>query len=1017
MKKGKILSVFLLSILALSIIGPITANAVVVKDTVSISDARVYSKELQDQNGDKIDDKLERTLKQTDDKLERTLKQTDDLFVDLVVKFRQSITKKQRILLNDLGAQCFENTWDQGRRIHIRAGKTIIPAITKLDGVSLITSAETHFIMVAIEGSDFSELATIETTFDDSEIFWNVGCALIRDFSGVENDINLLGDYDIIADVTDLKLHVHNIPDPPTNPTLKPQTQATAEAINATALWDLNYKGGGVKVGNIDTGINADHVDFTGRIIQAKSFVLKEYGYDQDDPSTEDDNGHGSHTSGTILGDGSGNDFYIGVAPDALLYFARILGEATLPSMVAALNWIVSKGVDVINLSFGGGDSPGYDVVETAFRNAVVNHEIPCSISAGNEGADGYYTAGSPGTADEVITVGALDTSYTEYDVAYFSSRGPSADDHLKPDVLAPGVEIVSCSRIGDGYTTMSGTSMAAPHVTGAMALLIGACVANGIDYSPGLIKAALMKTSILLTPLSVKMLALQGRGYINVGAAWDYILKADRIGDQPIVGACNPVKAPIHFWHEILQGQTLERYLTCVSSFAENLTLEITGDAAQYINAEPLEDKWTNAVKLTFNIPTDASLGEVTGEANLKFNGEIIDTADIEFEIVPGNDHKMLLNYRTTNWGMDHMYGQYSEYTSDILDNEFVLSEQNTILNSSILENYDAVWFPDPFSYTEFEEFGGGYEATDTYNMFTEDEAAALHDYVTNDSGTVFFCFLGHVFDAEGAIVGNNITYLNEFTDEYGIHTRDTVWEGASAIPVNTLNYTALGAEVSAIDHYGGSLSLSGDAVQVTELVEGSEYATLAYTQTASGGRVIVMTTNFGLDTDGYQNKYNYGTTQNDIFGMNLIRWATAHHRIQRQSITDDGNVTVTLTYEYVSGPGANFGGFVKTPSGGTDDLTWTEESAGVWTTTYTCAERGYHHFYPECGETGVDEFDYYSFFADLPETTTTPPTTTETPSTTETGTGDSGLGPVIVILIGSMGLASWYLLSRRRK
>jgi len=790
MRRLNIISISLLSLFLFSAVTPLVLVKADFSDATNPETAFVYQQTFLDVNGDKIADKFSREL----------LKSTNTV-IEAAIVFDKQITTGDRYDLTRLGVELSGEVWDQGHRTLVTTTKDNLDRIAGLDGVTLITSADIRFIMVAILGDDFSDFHALER-YEGAQIFWGVGCALVPYYSGVENDINRLGEFTAIVDSTDMRYMKDEVPSESTDMEAQVTTLSTSQLINATGLWDMGYKGSGVKVGNIDTGINSAHLAFSGRVIAAESFITYALGYDHEDLTTTDFNGHGTHTSGTILGDDSVNFNYQGVAPEALLYFAKIDSPATLPSMIAGLNYLAAdKKVDVINLSFGGGDGVGRDVVEIAFANVVRSKKISCSISAGNEGDTGFYSVGSPGTCDDVITVGALDSTGMPYGLEYYSSFGLSADDHMKPDLLAPGAEILSCSHIGNGYVTKSGTSMAAPHVTGALALLVQACEGEGITFNPGVFKAALMLSGELI---GVELM-MQGRGYINVGHAFTLIKNAPVGNGFPLIGALNPVVSPLHFWENLAQGQVHEQYLTTVTSQKINLTLEVTGDAAAYITVGSFITAYTNPLKVTYTIPVDAPVGTVTGLFTLKFNETVLDTAAIEFDILPSTGHRMLLSFRTTDYSIDHMYGQYAEFSEGILDAGFVISEQNVFLDSGVLANYEAVWLPDPFNFDYPYGYLDEWDTTETYNPWTEGEKTALTDYVQS-GGSVFLCFLGETeenIDGYGIIQTNtNVSVLNEWTEQFGIHVRDTIWTSPSTVIVDPVGYHPLTAGVTGIDH-----------------------------------------------------------------------------------------------------------------------------------------------------------------------------------------------------------------------
>jgi len=984
MRRGKLLSLCLLSIFVLSIATPI---AITKADFTAVAnDVTIYKNRVFDINEDKIDDKLMADIIIN-----------ADYYFDVSLAFDHQVTGLDLFKIGRLGAFCYDDTWDLGRRIKVHASREMLDDLAELPGISMITSAEIRNIFVYIEDTDISGFDVLVQNFEGVRILEALNIAMVPYYSGVENDIARLGNFDDIADVTDIRLEINSIDEIP-DKQFYPDTSTTANIINATGMWAAGFDGGGIKVGIIDTGANTVHNDLLGRIGDAQSFILQIYGYDYDDTSVEDVHGHGSHVSGIACGDGTNNAAAIGMAPAGIIYMARVEPSATSYSIAEAMNWLVkTKGCEVINLSFSGPDSPGLGITEKTFRSCVRNYGVSITTSAGNEGGDGWYTTGSPGTTDEVITVGSIDTSGgMPYTMDYYSSRGLTADNHMKPDVLAPGTDILSLAAGGQSYATRSGTSMSAPHVAGAIALLIQAAKANGIDYNPGTIKSALMQSCTLVDPNMDVM--IQGRGWINVGVAWNIMLKADKEGSKPVIGALNPIKIPYSFWDPMVQGQVAEIYVTCVSPFESGLSLEVNGTAAQFITVGSFAGEWTDVVKLTFIIPVDATIGDYAGFVTLKYNDTyILDTSEIDLEIVESNGNRILNNYRSTTRGDNHIFsGQYVNFATDVMLNGYALSEQNVVLNSTYLANYEMVWFPDPYSIYFPNDYKGDFTVAKTWHEWSADEIAALDTFVAN-GGTVFLDFLGTHYDAGLDIYyGTNVTSINRFTESYGITVRDDVWDNPSTVMVNTVGDNPLTKDVNLIDHYGCSLELSGDAVMVSEFTPGSPYATCAYTQTAGGGRVIVLTTNFLLDNEGFINNYASGATQNDVFSRNIVRWGAAKNRIELLNATQVGK-DIIVKYKYLTGDDELFSGIVTNPDNSQTALTFVEESPDVWVTTITNAESGDYYFYVECGEIGVDDYDYFSF--------------------TATGTGGIGLSTGIVAIITALGLASWYILSRRKK
>ncbi|WP_086802985.1 S8 family peptidase [Streptomyces caniscabiei] len=245
--------------------------------------------------------------------------------------------------------------------------------------------------------------------------------------------------------------------------------------IGAPKAWKAGFDGKGVTIAVLDTGIDTTHPDLKGRVRAAKNFSAS--------PDTTDKYGHGTHVASIAAGTGArSKGRYRGVAPGAELLNGKVLsdeGYGDDSGIIAGMEWAAEQGADVVNLSLGGGDTPEVDPMEAQIDKLSAEKGILFAVAAGNEG-DGPRTVGSPGSAAAALTVGAVDDKDR---LAPFSSRGPTADGRIKPDVTAPGVAVTAAAAPGsvieeevgqkpEGYLTISGTSMATPHVAGAAALL-----------------------------------------------------------------------------------------------------------------------------------------------------------------------------------------------------------------------------------------------------------------------------------------------------------------------------------------------------------------------------------------------------------------------------------------------------------------------------------------------------------------------------------------------------------------
>lgn len=257
------------------------------------------------------------------------------------------------------------------------------------------------------------------------------------------------------------------------------------QRIGAGTVHDGGNKGLGIKIGIIDSGINYNHPDLNN------NFDPLNRGYDfvQKDTDPMDVYGHGTHVAGTACA-GDNNFGVVGVAPNCALYSLRVLnddGVGSWSAVIAAMDWAVQNGMQVVNLSLGSSRDPG-TAVKTAFDNAE-KIGVVIAAAAGNSG----NTAGKgnniiyPAKYASVIAVGATDATDTR---ASFSSTGSTLE------LVAPGVSVLStwndstsphdpqpiCVDSVCYYKYGSGTSMASPHVAGVAALVIakGVADANG---------------------------------------------------------------------------------------------------------------------------------------------------------------------------------------------------------------------------------------------------------------------------------------------------------------------------------------------------------------------------------------------------------------------------------------------------------------------------------------------------------------------------------------------------------
>ncbi|UPT74941.1 MAG: S8 family peptidase [Elusimicrobiota bacterium] len=263
--------------------------------------------------------------------------------------------------------------------------------------------------------------------------------------------------------------------------------------VHAPAAWEIS-QGKGVKVAVIDTGIDSAHPELSGSVDGGYSAITKT----ENPADYQDDNGHGTHVAGTVAAkkDGKG---VVGVAPKARLYAVKVLdadGSGNLSDVIDGIVWAAKNKMDVANMSLGAPvDS---EAMKRAIRFARGSGVVVVA-AAGNSGG----SVGFPGAYEDAIAVAASD--YQDK-VASFSSRGPEVD------FIAPGVDVLS-AKMGGGFASYSGTSMAAPHVAGLAAIAVsqGYVGLNGPDG----VFAQLKKAA---SPLPELEATIQGVGMIDAG-------------------------------------------------------------------------------------------------------------------------------------------------------------------------------------------------------------------------------------------------------------------------------------------------------------------------------------------------------------------------------------------------------------------------------------------------------------------------------------------------------------------
>jgi len=326
--------------------------------------------------------------------------------------------------------------------------------------------------------------------------------------------------------------------------------------IQADKVWEADITGKNVDVAILDTGIHDEHSSLT---------IEKEVDYTGE--GTDDLHGHGTHVAGIVA---STDSTYRGVAYDADLFNVKVLnkdGSGYGSDVIKGIEWSVDNGAEIISMSLGAEVDPcdGTDAISQAVDKAV-NKGVVVVVAAGNSGPDAG-TITSPGCSKKGITVGAVDDNDN---VPSWSSRGPTDDGRVKPDLVAPGVGITSTWK-DNSFKSLSGTSMSTPHVSGVAALLLEA----DPSLKPDEVKEAL-KTTALDLGLDENT---QGAGRVDAYEAYIYVANATKEPENETEER-GEIELPPAFERELpAAGITPDSWMYRFKRFFEGIDLFFTFD------------------------------------------------------------------------------------------------------------------------------------------------------------------------------------------------------------------------------------------------------------------------------------------------------------------------------------------------------------------------------------------------------------------------------------------------------
>ncbi|MFX0207367.1 MAG: S8 family serine peptidase [Candidatus Hodarchaeota archaeon] len=644
------------------------------------------------------------------------------------------------------------------------------------------------------------------------------------------------------------------------------------DSVGASHLHGLGLEGQGVKIGIIDTGVENNTEIFGTRVIGRESFVSIENGYSADITNPEPALAHGTNVADLAAGNTNG------IAPKAEIYGAKVIhsnivtgaggggGEETTAGMLEAIDYLANNSADVINISLGQ-----YHNLASGLRDEVINyvtviHNIVFSVSAGNSGTSygDRGTLNNPSTALQCIATTASDISGTN--IAPFASRGPKVDYSLKPDITAPGIN-----------TPGQGTSFAAPIVAGGAALLISYLKNEGLSYTAGTVKAALLAGARTLN----RPIWEEGTGFINITRSIEILNSTEVINNTPDLVYLHPQKLPFDPYRILFNGTYIIFNLTVISSREKNTSIDISESISDFVstpNSSYIVNN-TTLIPINFTIPASSESQYVSGFIKIANKSLIID-----FEIRETDVH--ILFDETLNRIVRHGYGTstyeirgdssntiglYSAFT------QFLAYEHNYSVTPHVkgeitlkdLLNYDVLILANPFSNTTDQYMDWVVDPYPEYLSLTANSIDAISQFISSGGGLLI-------------INGNddayyNITAFNEFLERFDMQIRSEYSGGISTS--NIVNPQDFTTDISSFPFRGNYIQTSGNNTELVAEINGE--ATLALYRDPKGGRVLLFGTDLIFDNFGFSDyAYTGDKLDNSILALNSITWLAAAER-----------------------------------------------------------------------------------------------------------------------------------------
>ena len=747
---------------------------------------------------------------------------------------------------------------------------------------------EGEFAIFANNEIEFNEIKQLENII---KIYPNLKAIKIYLDYATYNDINKKYQEIYPSELFIIKHEKHLYDQRPYKSNLKIDSRQDIDKLNIGPLWDLGYNGTGVVVAVLDNGVDFTHPS----LIDAKNAAF--------DISTDDTypcKDHGTPVAGSVAARSSEAKYQeaVGTAPGAKIFSLEAgcgsEGAIYFDQLEAfELIFKYNNTIDIVNTSLG--TSARTNELFNKFVSQLDDLNITLVGSAGNEGIEGdrsIYAA----YGNTVWGISVAASTYSDRK-ASFSSIGPGYGFNQKPDVIAPGQDVIAVqtpdASDGERIVSIDGTSFSSPTTAGALATLLSALRDRGYITNPGLLKAALMRGSNPIT----NNINSEGFGLPDIENTMllidDLELGTDGV---PRIIEMTPKNGPVGLIEYIPQNAVSDITYTLISSHPLDTEFTFGGDLNGIAGVKPLVNDYSQYVKITVDTNGLEENSEISGTITAT-NGKDNVTVSLTINIGESYKGKIAFDRYHTYWDFTMGNVMDGTNTGEIINmamkKGWQVIEINEKITPELLNNFDMLWMPDTLNaisrddlYIELDS--GIFEWE---NFIKQSEIDAIHDFVS-DGNDLLFVFNGILGD--DGVPTQNATAINKLLSKFDIKAvSEPMNPPSNAYYIDAINKTSLVNGVEKLTHYGNYLEISGSALPFTMdrkgRVSGAVYSNIM------GGNVLVASSNFWMDNYGVKAKYDanaQGQEFDAILSEQMWDWFSRENVLIKQSDKFENNV-----------------------------------------------------------------------------------------------------------------------------